>query len=452
MASKKRKGRPPKFVRDPNDGREIYGLSLHETFRNGKCIKHRYYATFSKPRFYLGSDFGTAYQRFLAWQAKQSLDFTVVEINEQDHIEEFIEPVFVTDIVDKRKFYRYDIPRPVLLEQLKTLIQESDPKQLAKELGIPELEWIWKAQKPTSITVEQLGEPFIQEKENQLTPKEWANSKAWWKEFSKIVSAKKVCDLNRAAFLKYRDRILAVQRKRNLSNTYSRSRFGKIKAIINYCVDQSPYELSEVDRLALANRTVLRNPPKPKPTPIMISPAEFKQLLRVSDAWQKALLLIALNGAFQTIDICRLTWKMVDFEESTLRFNRSKSSSLADGDISRITVLWERTLNAISELPKDGPFIFHLKGKQIAGDTVRRRFEKAHEKSGIKKKREKTNKPKLLFKHIRKSAISAASNNPTVPDRHIDLLAGHSTGIKEHYVVAEQVRQAVDAIEQAYFG
>jgi len=78
-----------------------------------------------------GSDFGTAYQRFLAWQVKQSLAFTVVEINEQDHIEKFIEPVIITDIVEKRKSYRYDIPCPVLVEQPITLVQESDPADLS---------------------------------------------------------------------------------------------------------------------------------------------------------------------------------------------------------------------------------------------------------------------------------------------------------------------------------
>ncbi len=35
---------------------------------------------------------------------------------------------------------------------------------------------------------------------------------------------------------------------------------------------------------------------------------------------------------------------------------------------------------------------------------------------------------KLIFKHRRKSALTAASNDPKVPDRQIDLLAGHSSG------------------------
>ena len=54
------------------------------------------------------------------------------------------------------------------------------------------------------------------------------------------------------------------------------------------------------------------------------------------------------------------------------------------------------------------------------------------------------------FRHIRHTAITAASNDPTVPDRHVDLLAGHSTGIKEHYVVPEAVRMACEAIERHY--
>jgi hypothetical protein len=48
------------------------------------------------------------------------------------------------------------------------------------------------------------------------------------------------------------------------------------------------------------------------------------------------------------------------------------------------------------------------------------------------------------------TAITAASNDPTVPDRHVDLLASHSTGINERYVVPEAVRMACEAAERAY--
>ena len=58
----------------------------------------------------------------------------------------------------------------------------------------------------------------------------------------------------------------------------------------------------------------------------------------------------------------------------------------------------------------------------------------------------------FAFKHLRKSALTAASNDLTVPDRQINLLAGHSAGIKEHCVVRRNVQLACEAIERYYFG
>ena len=62
-----------------------------------------------------------------------------------------------------------------------------------------------------------------------------------------------------------------------------------------------------------------------------------------------------------------------------------------------------------------------------------------------------TSNVKLTHKHLRKSVLTAASNDPKVPDRLIDLLAGHSVGIKEHYVVKKNVQLACEAIERHYF-
>lgn len=51
-----RRGRPPKFVLDPN-GRPIVGLSYHKATGS-------YYATYSKPRVWFGSDLGKALFNF----------------------------------------------------------------------------------------------------------------------------------------------------------------------------------------------------------------------------------------------------------------------------------------------------------------------------------------------------------------------------------------------------
>ncbi len=61
-------------------------------------------------------------------------------------------------------------------------------------------------------------------------------------------------------------------------------------------------------------------------------------------------------------------------------------------------------------------------------------------------------KTTFTFKQLRKPTLTAASNDPTVPDRQVNLLAGHPAGIKEHYVVRRNVQLACEAIERYYFG
>lgn len=62
----------------------------------------------------------------------------------------------------------------------------------------------------------------------------------------------------------------------------------------------------------------------------------------------------------------------------------------------------------------------------------------------------------FAFKHLRKSALTAASNDPTVPDRQINLLAGHSAGISDKYVLRQATNKRVvaccEAIEEHFFG
>ena len=67
----KRTGRPPKYVTGRN-GRPIAGLSRHKT-------TGRYYATFSQPREYFGTDFDSALVRFREWESRQKGERVLVK-------------------------------------------------------------------------------------------------------------------------------------------------------------------------------------------------------------------------------------------------------------------------------------------------------------------------------------------------------------------------------------
>ena len=68
-----RKGRPPKFVSDPN-GRPIVGLSHNKT-------NNSYYATYSNPRVWFGSDLAEALFKFRKYENDQMQEEPVVQIH-----------------------------------------------------------------------------------------------------------------------------------------------------------------------------------------------------------------------------------------------------------------------------------------------------------------------------------------------------------------------------------
>jgi integrase len=455
IATKTRRGRPPKFVRHPDDNREIYGLSAQPIRKNGDVSGYRYYATYSEPRVWFGTDFHEALQRFQDWQARQNVDyvkgFVRVEVDVADHHSDWVQPERLRNILDEREFYSYDLPRRAIMRMLADVVRQTDPDELARETGIREFRDFWRNRPAQTVTLEELAAPYLDDKKDKINPKEHANSITWWTEFCEITGAANVADLDRAAFLKYRKRIETDQKTKKRVNSYRRSRFGKVKSIINYAVDESALNLSDEDRSILGNRSVLKMPPKPKPKPLKISPDELSAILKVADDWDTALILTALNAAYLNCDCARLRWDMIDWDEKTIRFDRAKSEELAEEEVPRLTVLWNRTIKALRKIQHDGEYVFEIDGRQPHIDTLYDHFIDCVEASGVAAQRKKARKRSLAFIHLRKSAITAASNDPNVPDRHVDLLAGHSKGIKEHYVVPENVVGASRAVEAVYF-
>lgn len=379
---KPRRGRPPKFIRDPDTGAAIHGLSAHPLKKNGETVKRRYYATFSNPREWFGYDFDKALQRFYSWK-ENAVTFT----EKRSHIKHQMLDGRIVSEVDRN----HDIPADQLYVKLAELIKTTDPQILARKTGIRELAWLWQQTPPgPSVRLnnddgvydvdreeQYLARPYLADKHGDLTGKEWRNSVTWWNEFCRITGAKTVADLDRFAFLKYRKQIKHDQKRKGRSNAYSRSRLGKIKSIINYAVTESALTLSEDDDRALTDRAMLKMPPKPKPKPVVISPAELQDALHVADEWDTALILTALGCAYLNVDCHRLRWDMIDWEQATIRFDREKSSELAeDGALPRLSVLWKRTIRALRKIEHDGEHVFVIRGRPPHIDTINDHFKR----------------------------------------------------------------------------
>lgn len=393
-----------------------------------------------------GTDEPQAVHRFRMWQAKQSDDPQIFEIP----VTAPAHDDFGTEIPTVATFD--NVGNPINVQQIsksaagayfRNLIF-SDPNRAATELDCEPLRLLTNVENlkppPPSKRLTTLVETYLDDK--TLSSKEATNSRTWWGEFVGITRAKVVTDLDRESFKGYRKAIKSRQGKR--SNVWVRSRFGKIKTIINHAIVE--VDLTDQEKNALSHVALLKQPPKPTPKPVDIEPEEMGAILADADDWDTALILLALNAAYTNIDCQRLTWDMVDFKNSVIRFDRSKAEHLTEKELPRICALWDRTIDALKKTKNGHPHVFvSSQGQPAHIDTMNDHFVECCERAAIKKR--------LTFKHLRKSALTAASNDPSgVPDRQLNLLAGHSSGIKENYVVRRNVQLACEAIERYYFG
>lgn len=364
-----------------------------------------------------------AFHKFQVWQARQT---------DNGELEPLNNPIIAAGNAESERLRIRDL----IATDPKAASVYLDYAPLARLANVRDLE------PADSLTVAALGRAYLDGRRDELTAKEWKNSETWWTEFATMTGAKTVADLDRPAFCRYRDRIKAA--KLNRSNVWTRSRYGKIKTMINYAVDESALEISAADLRCLENRSVLKQPKKPKPRPIDIQPNQLAAILKVADKWETASILLSLNAAYGPSDCQRLTWDMVDWKNKTIRFDREKSEHLSDAPLPRICALWDRTIKALRAIKNGHSNVFvSVQGQPAHVSTINDRFTTCRDKAKIK--------AAFTFKHLRKSALTAASNDPSVPDRQIDLIAGHSAGIKEHYVVKKNVGLACEAIERYYF-
>ena len=389
-----------------------------------------------------GSDPPSAIHRFRLWQAEQG---------KQDPLEarSFHDDLIVNELdaeslaaINPDLLLGSPIVREVFRRYYSRLIY-SNPKQAATELDCEPLALLANVEnlKPPqpSKRLTELCDTYLDDK--TLCPKEASNSRTWWDEFRKITGARVVTDLDRQSFKTYRKTIR--DRQGDRSNIWVRCRFGKIKTIVNHALVE--IELTDREKSILSDMALLKKPAKPAPKPVDISPKQMKAILSKSDVWDKALILLALNAAYTNIDCQRLEWDMVNFENGTIRLDRTKSIALTTEPLPRICSLWKRTIRALKAIKNGHANVFvSEQGKPAHIDTINDHFVQRCKKAKLG--------THFTFKHLRKSALTAASNDPTVNDRQINLLAGHSAGIKEHYVVRRNVHLACEAIERYYFG
>lgn len=319
-----------------------------------------------------------------------------------------------------------------------------NPKLAAQKTGIEQLAYLTDLKPPApSAKLEALRDCYTDDKRHAISGPELQKSKTWWNEFMSIAKAQRVSDLTLETFRRYRQQVKVDQGK--MSNSYTRSRFGKVIAIIRHA--EREMDLSPQDRQVLTLKSLLKKPPAPTSKPVDLEREELEKILDKAQEFDLAMILVALNCCFYPIDVIRLRWDMLDLDKGVLCFDREKSAHLTKGAaIVRVAVLWKRTVSALRAIKHEGEFVFMAEYGQLGPARPNKRFNKLLTAAGIKRK--------LHFANLRDSGQTRAAE-AGVPAEQYRVLAGHKLpGVDDNYIRRNPnfVRSACEAIERYYFG
>lgn len=462
-----KRGRPVDFVRD-RDGFEIHGLSA-KPYPNKKELRgYRFYATFAPSKtfgVFPTDDDPEPIARYLRWRAEQEgeqIKFVVKRrITYQDRAEveaAYEHPVRdtcdgpvpaappdwwiqkVQNELDGKPVDWDSVPEDVLIPASAVWSFVGDfiranRHKAAKLIGLPQIAYLDDLEKPKTITLEQAGKNYHEDKQHEITAKQHRNSKVWWDGFVKFCADLEITEVNQLTFdvfQQYANHVRTEQNstskktKRAKSNSYSRSRFGTVKAVINYAAETQKIDAALWAKLKLAWKKPLRLPKQKAGKKNIITPQEFAAMLEKASDFDKALLYLGINCAFYPSDF-DVTWAHVDLDTQTLYYRREKRDQGQTEGITRSAVLFDETIAALRKIKTDSPYIFATREKgPIAPSTVWDHVIDLRGKAGITRN--------IRPEDLRNTAATITSEN--VPAMQYKVLMGHAMDAEDQGYVA----------------
>lgn len=304
------------------------------------------------------------------------------------------------------------------------------PQWVAKMVGIEQVGYLQDLPKPTpSPTLEEVGQLYINKP--KLSANWKAKAKIFWREFCECVRVQTLRQIEQEHVIDYADLVL----ERGESPTYIRQRFGTIKTILNYPTKRGKWALD--CKRALAFCSVLVAPKANATDPKPIARDDFRALLDKADEQTRAILLLALNCCMYAGEVAALHWSDIDLDKAVLSTARNKTG------IVRVATLWPETIAALKQLPRKTDAVFLTEaGSQADYLCVYRLFKIVRKAAGLET---------VQFSHLRDGSYTSAVE-AGVDLNVCRLLAGHATGISDHYIKRRptMVAAACDAIHRAY--
>lgn len=421
------------------DGREVVGLKRRPD--------GRFYAA-SQPSKTFGKDPAEAifrYKQWLATKGKESirildavnLDWEPEWLGKREPTPEELKEAYewleqVDDRVsNKPETIRTDEDGSVSLIEVDSALHWAkvrddllrDPREFARKVGVPEIGYLERLRPPPPPqSLLEAGRLYLSEKQPEMHPKHWENVSNYWKEFCVLVGVEALDELNRDAFAKYAGIIKSRRLEKSAKTSkprgqsWVRARFSTVATVIKYAFEAQRISPELYTSLRQSWLQPLALPKQPKGKAMTIRPDEFASLLKDADDFMKALLLVGVNAAFYPVDFKRLEWEHVDLEHGTLSLRREKMDSGSVQGVTRHAVLWKATIDALSAIRSDNPFVFAVKGgRPVAPATVWERFKTLCKKAGVKRK--------LRPEDLRNTAGTIASRQ--APSMQYKVLMGH---------------------------
>jgi len=435
-----KRGRKAKHVKDPATGETINGLSKEP--KSG-----RYYATGTKLRF--GTDFHQAVMKFRRWQRNQDKIATVP----MPHVNPGITQAEADELAARheavirpgeylQEWPPTNVPEAVIWDWVRDQIYVN-PKHASEMTGIKQLAHLTDIRPPEpSLRLDAIGNLYADTKIN-IKADQRRKVRLVCDEFATRVGlAKTLRDVTQEDVDAYHVWVWRTAKRKNRSPSWINDRFDNIKTGLNFALKKHKDKESVrrvLDYCAIFEKAC-SNGTDPRP----IAKEDFAKLLAKCDEKWTAVLLVALNCAMYPQEVADLRKGEIDLDKRTLVTRRGKTG------IIRIAVLWPRTVKALKAYfaaephHRDHVFI-NVNGAPYNANHITRNFRRRRKEAKLS--------DSVTFDQIRDGSYTAV-----VEAGHdlqmAKLIAGHGTGIPDHYLKRKptMVATACRAIERAYFG
>lgn len=437
MTKTPKRGRPRKpYVASWGD--HINGLRRRPS--DGRWVIAQTGETYAEP------DERRAVARFKRWEAEQADN--CVEFDDVKPFEN--EGVAVGGIVKAKTFDAFarrigKQPGAIAEAELWAYVREqliSRPEWVADQTGIPEVARLADLPTPQpSPTLAEVGELY--QKSARVSPAQRRRVALFWDDFQAFLEAQAVKTLRQltaTVAAEYGDKANAY----GYSPKYDKHRYAAIRAAVSFAMKRGKHPddcRHALDCCAVFEVEKQRGGRDPKP----IERDDFAALLNATDEPRlKAWLLVMLNLAMYPQEAVNLDWGEIDLAKRTVVTDRSKTTVI------RIGVLWEQTAEALKAIKPSGaraesPVFMSRQGNRLSVKTATKHFRHIRERADVAEA--------VKAEHCRDGAYTAAIESGAELET-VKLLAGHATGISDHYVARKptMVAEACAAIERHYFG